>query len=65
MLSAAELQLLKSMMQQDKLDAASLNHLAVAFDKIATHNRLVQGKSTQNHAVHKYLNTHKANDDKS
>lgn len=46
--NASELKLLKSMMSQDKLDKASVNNLAYAFQQIFTAGRLERNQSTSN-----------------
>lgn len=47
-LSAAQHVLLKSMMQQDKLDKASVNNLAYAFQQVHTATRLERNQATAN-----------------
>jgi hypothetical protein len=51
LLDAALLVLLKSMMQQEKLEKASVNNLAYAAQQMYTMARLERGQSTSNNAV--------------
>lgn len=51
-LSAAQHTLLKSMMQEDKLDKASVNNLAYAFTQIHQATRMERGQATQMIATH-------------
>lgn len=51
LLDAALLMLLKSMMDQSKLDKASVNNLAYAAQQMYTMARLERGQSTSNNAV--------------
>lgn len=46
-LTSIERQLANQLVNPDKLKDASLNNVAYAYDKVATHNRLEQGKATQ------------------
>lgn len=48
LLSAAQHELLKSMMREDKLDKASVNNLAYAFQQIHTATRLERNQATAN-----------------
>ena len=50
--NAVELKLLQSLMSEEKLSKAQLNHLAYAFDKIVHARRLEEDKSTQNLSNH-------------
>lgn len=51
LLSAGELKLFKSMMEQEKLDKASVNNLAYAMRQLYDMGRLEKGLSTQNVAT--------------
>jgi hypothetical protein len=46
-LSLGKFKLMEEIFKQDKLDKASINNLAYAFDKIAHHHNLETGKATQ------------------
>lgn len=48
LLSAGELKLFKSMMEQDKLDKASVNNLAYSMRQLFDMGRLERGESTSN-----------------
>lgn len=47
-LDAVELELLRSLMQPDKLTKATVNQAAFAFRQIADHGRLARGMTTEN-----------------
>lgn len=51
LLTAAELILLEDILDPEKRKKATQGNAAYAFDKVATHNRLEQGLSTENIAV--------------
>ena len=51
-LTSAEMSVLERLLDPKTLDKANTYNLTFAFDKLATHNRLEQGKSTTNSEVH-------------
>lgn len=50
-MSAAEEQLIASLLDPDKIAKASLNNVAYAFQQIHTARRLEEGKSTENKSI--------------
>ena len=52
LLTAAEMRLLKSIMDEDAIDKASLNNRAYAFDKISNQGHLARGEATANINYH-------------
>lgn len=60
LLSAGELKLFKSMMEQEKLDKASVNNLAYAMRQLYDMGRLERGLSTSNVATQTVTLTYQA-----
>jgi hypothetical protein len=55
LLNAAELRLLRALVDEKKIDAASLNNAAYAFRQVFDARRLEHGQSTQNLALHELV----------